>query len=89
ILDGMPIKSIDEIQPNEIESINYLKDPSSKSLYGEAAKNGVILITSKRGHVENLQNKMEDVTVIGYGKANVKKEISIFNAPKIQKDVDF
>lgn len=45
---------------------------------------------TQKGHVGNLQNKMNDVTVIGYenGDQKDKAEIVIFNAPKIQKNVD-
>jgi hypothetical protein len=67
-----------------------MKDPSNISFYGDAGKNGVALITTKKGIKGNLQNKMEDLTVIGYGNSDqdAKSEIAIFNAPKIQKNVD-
>ena len=88
VLDGLPIKNIETLSPTEIESISVLKDAASTSLYGNAAKNGVVLITTKKGIKGNLQNKMEDVTVIGYGKADTKGDIVVFNAPKIQKNAD-
>jgi hypothetical protein len=90
VLDGVPIKNFDGLSPTEIESINIVKDPSSTSLYGNAGKNGVILITTKKGHVGNLQNKMENVTIIGYGNIDkvAEAEMMIFNAPKIQKNAD-
>jgi TonB-dependent SusC/RagA subfamily outer membrane receptor len=68
VLNGVPIKSVNDISPKDIETINVLKSPSSISLYGDAGKNGVILITTKKG-LGNLyvQNKMEEVTVTGYG----------------------
>ena len=51
ILDGVPITSADfnAISPNDIESINVLKDASSTSIYGARAANGVVVITTKRG----------------------------------------
>ncbi len=90
VLDGVPIKDFKGISPIEIESMNIMKDPSSTSLYGDAGKNGVILITTKKGHVGNLQNKMADATEIGYGnkEQDDEAEIAIFNAPKIQKNID-
>lgn len=90
VLDGVPIKDFKGISPIEIESMNIMKDPSSTSLYGDAGKNGVILITTKKGHVGNLQNKMEDVTVIGYTKNGDKSEPTtvFFHPPTIQKNVD-
>jgi TonB-dependent SusC/RagA subfamily outer membrane receptor len=68
VLNGVPIKSVNDISPKDIETINVLKSPSSISLYGDAGKNGVILITTKKG-LGNVyvQNKMEEVTVTGYG----------------------
>lgn len=90
VLDGVPIKDFKGISPIEIESMNIMKDPSSTSLYGDAGKNGVILITTKKGHVGNLQNKMEDVTVIGYTKNGDKSEPTtvFFHPPTIQKNID-
>ncbi|TJY66803.1 TonB-dependent receptor [Sphingobacterium alkalisoli] len=49
IVDGIPTASIDDINPNEIESVEILKDASSQSIYGARAANGVILVTTKRG----------------------------------------
>lgn len=48
ILDGVE-SSINNVDPNEIESISVLKDASSAAIYGSRAANGVILITTKRG----------------------------------------
>jgi TonB-linked SusC/RagA family outer membrane protein len=48
IVDGVE-SNINNIDPNEIESISVLKDASSASIYGSRAANGVILITTKRG----------------------------------------
>jgi TonB-dependent SusC/RagA subfamily outer membrane receptor len=89
VLDGVPIKDFKGISPIEIESMNIMKDPSSISLYGDAGKNGVILITTKKGHVGNLQNKAEDLTVIAVTDKGTKDEVTaIFHAPKIQKNID-
>ena len=50
IIDGVPTKTgINEISPNDIESINILKDASSAAIYGARASNGVVIITTKRG----------------------------------------
>ena len=48
IIDGLP-GSYDDISPNDIESIDVLKDASSTAIYGSAGANGVIIITTKRG----------------------------------------
>jgi TonB-linked SusC/RagA family outer membrane protein len=49
IVDGVPNTSIDDINSNEIASVEILKDAASQSIYGARAANGVILITTKRG----------------------------------------
>ncbi len=53
VVDGIPLSrtdgSINDINPNDIESVEVLKDPSAVAIYGVNGSNGVILITTKRG----------------------------------------
>lgn len=50
IIDGTPTNlGLNSINPNDIESIQILKDASSASIYGNRAANGVVLITTKSG----------------------------------------
>lgn len=50
IVDGMPIEGgLDFVNPNDIESIEVLKDAASGAIYGARAANGVILVTTKKG----------------------------------------
>ncbi|MBN1180780.1 MAG: TonB-dependent receptor [Bacteroidales bacterium] len=49
ILDGVEYGSNIDINPNDIESIEILKDASSSAIYGVRGANGVVLITSKKG----------------------------------------
>lgn len=49
IVDGIERTSFGDIDPNEIESINVLKDASSTALYGLKGANGVFVVTTKRG----------------------------------------
>ena len=51
IIDGVPVqdKFQNTINPNDIESIQVLKDASAASIYGSRASNGVIVITTKQG----------------------------------------
>ncbi len=52
VVDGFPIAGdINNINPDELETITVLKDASATSLYGSRAANGVVLITTKRGKV--------------------------------------
>ena len=49
IVDGVPVSNIDNISPNEIASMDVLKDGSAAAIYGTRGTNGVIIITTKRG----------------------------------------
>ncbi len=50
ILDGVPFEGqLSEINPNDINSLEILKDASSSAIYGARGANGVILITTKKG----------------------------------------
>lgn len=49
LIDGIESGSMNQIDPNDIESISVLKDAASAAIYGSKAANGVILITTKRG----------------------------------------
>lgn len=60
IIDGVP-GSIDRLNPNDIESVQVLKDAASASVYGARAANGVIIITSKQGKAGKIK-----VTVDSY-----------------------
>jgi TonB-linked SusC/RagA family outer membrane protein len=51
VVDGVPMAAIDDLNSNEIASIEILKDASAQSIYGARAANGVILVTTKRGIV--------------------------------------
>jgi len=52
VVDGIANRSMDRIEPTDIESITVLKDASA-AIYGAQAANGVILITTKRGRQGN------------------------------------
>ena len=49
LIDGIERTSLDVIDPNEIETINILKDASATAVYGVRGANGVILVTTKTG----------------------------------------
>lgn len=50
IIDGVPTKDgINQISPNDIESINILKDAASAAIYGARASNGVVVVVTKHG----------------------------------------
>ncbi len=49
IVDGIPVEGLDFLNPNDIETINVLKDAASSAIYGSRGANGVVLITTKGG----------------------------------------
>lgn len=51
VIDGIPAEQADmiAINPDDIQSIDILKDASAAAIYGSRAANGVVLITTKRG----------------------------------------
>ncbi len=51
IIDGVE-GTFDQINPNDIESVSVLKDAASAAIYGSKAANGVILVTTKMGRLE-------------------------------------
>ncbi|MEJ7767116.1 MAG: TonB-dependent receptor [Chitinophagaceae bacterium] len=49
VVDGVPMSSIQAINPNDIENIDVLKDASATAIYGSRGSNGVVIINTKRG----------------------------------------
>lgn len=49
VIDGFPGGNLSDINPNDIERIDVMKDASALSIYGARATNGVIIITTKKG----------------------------------------
>lgn len=62
VVDGV-VRSggIEDINPDDIESIEFLKDASAQAIYGSRAVNGVVLITTKRGNTGKV-----DINYHGY-----------------------
>ncbi len=65
IIDGVP-GDIDNINPNDIESMQILKDAASASVYGARAANGVVVITTKRGKEGSLTIDVDSYTGINF-----------------------
>ena len=49
VIDGLPMDDMNSVNPNDIESMEVLKDATSAAIYGARAANGVVLITTKKG----------------------------------------
>lgn len=54
LVDGIP-GSLDNVDPNDVETISVLKDASTAAIYGSRAANGVILVTTKSGSKQKTQ----------------------------------
>jgi len=80
VIDGVPSGKISDVNPNDIETIEVLKDASSSAIYGTRAANGVVIITTKRGRKDVKTNI--DVNAF-YGIANVSKTLDVLSAPDL------
>lgn len=78
IIDGM-IGSLDDVNPNDLESVSVLKDAASSAIYGNRAANGVIVITTKKGKTGQMK-----VNYKGYYGVQEVTEI-----PKLLKGVEY
>ncbi|MER2996960.1 SusC/RagA family TonB-linked outer membrane protein [Pontibacter populi] len=77
IVDGFPVGGIDYLNPNDIESMEVLKDAASAAIYGARAANGVVLIKTKSGSKDG---KMS-VTYEGYvGIQNPWKKLDLLDS---------
>lgn len=77
VVDGVVMEDVQFLNPNDIESIEVLKDASSAAIYGARGANGVILVTTKRG-VEG------EGTIVSYDGfvsiGRLRKKMDIMNA---------
>lgn len=80
VIDGVPSGKISDVNPNDIETIEVLKDASSSAIYGTRAANGVVIITTKRGK-KNVKTQV-DVNAF-YGISNVSKTLDVLTAPEL------
>jgi TonB-linked SusC/RagA family outer membrane protein len=73
VVDGLPLDNIQMLNPNDIETIDILKDASATAIYGSRGANGVILINTKRGKA---------------GKSTITLD-TYFGWQKLLKSIDF
>lgn len=83
IVDGVPISSgnndnsygINSLNPNDIESIQVLKDAAASAIYGSRASNGVILITTKKGKSGRMSVNLDYY----HGSQSLPKKLDVLN----------
>ena len=73
VVDGRIASDIGGIDPNDIESMEVLKDGASAAIYGAAAGNGVVLITTKKGQTEKTNITVSNSTT--FSKAYIMPEM--------------
>ncbi|MDB5234367.1 MAG: TonB-dependent receptor, partial [Hymenobacter sp.] len=91
VIDGVPVlptydrelsvgnqkpNPLNTINPNDIESIDVLKDGAAAAIYGLRASNGVVVITTKRGKVGKAQVGFN----VYYGQQALRKKIDLLNS---------
>lgn len=79
IIDGVPTENQGNLNPNDIETIQILKDASAASIYGSRAANGVVIITTKRGKIGPAKINFS----LYYGSQNVSKDVEVLNAKEL------
>jgi TonB-linked SusC/RagA family outer membrane protein len=84
VVDGVQTGSIASISPNDIESMQVLKDAASSSIYGVRASNGVIIVTTKRGKKQGINVAYDSY----YGTQDPGKGNQLLNAQE-QADLFF
>jgi len=82
VVDGVPMgTNANFLNPNEIESMEVLKDASASAIYGSLASNGVIMITTKHG----IAGKPQFTADLSYGFQTMKSPYSMTNAQEYVK----
>ncbi len=74
VIDGIFSETMDFVNPNDIKSIEVLKDPSSLSVFGARGANGVILVTTKRAR--NGETQINYNTTVGYKNITGKPDMT-------------
>lgn len=89
VVDGVPVGTgngaITYLSPNDIETMQILKDASSAAIYGSRAANGVVLITTKKGS-KDVGPQINFTSYVGLGK--VAKTFDVLNVAQYKELMD-
>jgi TonB-linked SusC/RagA family outer membrane protein len=77
------INPLNTINPNDIESIDVLKDGAAAAIYGVRAANGVVVITTKRGKVGQSQVGLS----VYYGQQKLRKKLEVLNSAQFAQEL--
>lgn len=84
VIDGLQGGNLNSLNPNDIESIEILKDASATAIYGAQGANGVVLITTKLGK----KGKPMINYNYSYGISKLRKKLDVMNAADFAKTVN-
>ena len=79
VIDGVPTRNQGTLNPNDIETLQVLKDASAASIYGSRAANGVVIITTKRGKLGKPTISYDAY----YGVQTADREVEALNAEEL------
>lgn len=81
VIDGIPGMSLDLVAPEDIESIDVLRDATATAIYGSKAANGVIIVTTKKGN----RNGKANVSYSGYIAVDkIMKNLNMMTADELR-----
>ena len=91
VVDGIPLDNnltgrgdpLNFLNPNDIESMDVLKDASATAIYGSRGANGVVIITTKKGKAGT--SKLDFSTSLGISK--IARKLDVFTADEFRKEV--
>jgi len=86
VVDGFPLSNEagPTLNPNDIESIDILKDASATAIYGSRGANGVVIITTKRGKAGKMNVQFESY----YGIQKVRKKLDMLDATQLAQVIN-
>ena len=84
VIDGVAGGNLDGINPNDIESIDVLKDAASAAIYGARAANGVILVTTRQGKAGKIELSYNGA----FGWSNAYKRPQLLDAQQYMTVID-
>lgn len=81
VVDGFPTDNIQTLNPNDIESIDILKDASATAIYGSRGANGVVIISTKHGSAKSNIINFETT----YGLQSITRIPALMNAKQLSQ----
>ena len=80
VIDGVPSGGLNDVNPNDIASIEVLKDASAAAIYGSRAANGVVIITTRKG---NYDQPLRTTVNLYAGTKSPVKFLPMLTAPQL------